>query len=273
MLECYRVILFQRPPNLYPIPTSALHMPQDPVISSSPSSKETYNPLRNIKALMTPDGPSVPASSASQSLSNLSALLVFSWHAMPLKSTASAEESLWKRSWFELALHRWLKSSQGHIEDQTMLLFHLSSAVLHTNMANIHGLVHKFLLPKPRSSIPEALKLWHNSDDCKIAVLHASLLTQAAQRIAISPTSKSFKTPPSLGVQQPPSTAGEGPHAALCVYLAVIILWAAEVTSENTDWANAKSILEKGCNILSQFTVRIAGVLMNVLRRLKENIT
>ena len=272
VLECYRSVLFQRPPNLYSISTSALHGPKYSNNSSIPNNRENHAFLKTIKALMTPDGPSIKTTDSSQSLHTLSALLVISWHSMPTNSTTSSEEGLWKRSYFELALNRWLKTYGKTIEDSTMLLFHLSSVVLHTNMANIHGLVHNFLQPNPNVSIPEVVNQWRNSDHCKIAVLHANLLTQAAHKITASQRSRSYTASNSAGGQTPPPTLAEGPHAAICVYLAILVLWATEIASEDTNWEMARSMLEKGCNILSQFKIRIATVLMNTLRRLWDNI-
>jgi hypothetical protein len=191
---------------------------------------------------------------------------------MPIKTASTYDEGLWKRAYFELALNRWLKTHEGQIDDSTMLLFHMSAIVLHTNMANIHGLVRNFLKPIPSRSVPEAVKQWRDSYHCKIAVLHTTLLTRAAQRIAVSQRSKGFAASASTGNQGPSSRLGEGPHAAICVYLAILVLWAAEVAREHPNWAVAKAALEKGCNILSQFKIRIATVLMNTLRRLGENI-
>jgi hypothetical protein len=225
-----------------------------------------------IKALMTPDGPIIACSGSSQSLYTLSALSTFSWHAMPIQSASIENEGLWTRSSFELALNRWLNTFEGRIEDSSMLLFHLSSILLHTNMANIHGIVHNHLHGKPFTSIPEAMKQWLYSDHCKVAVLHANEIHQVAQRIVISQRTKRFMKSPSAGARDFPSTADEGPHEAICLYLAVLVLWATEIISDPIDGVAAKGILEKGCNILSQFSIRIATVLINVLRSLEQKM-
>ncbi|KAL3423888.1 hypothetical protein PVAG01_05635 [Phlyctema vagabunda] len=264
LLECYRFILFQRPPNLYPVSTRTLYTPQSSSSPTSSTAKESDAILKRIKALLTPEGPTISFTDPSQSLSTLSALLVFSWHAMPLKSTSTSGEGVWKRSWFELGLHRWLKTSGGQIEDSTMLLFHLSSVVLHTHMAGIHGLVHSCLLNKPKHSIPESMKRWHDSDDRRIAVRQAKHLIDAAQRIVTSQTLRDPVTTSALNSQH------ESPHAAISVYLAVLVLWAAEVISEKTNSIIAIAALESGCNILSQSKIRITVVLLNMLRSLKE---
>lgn len=215
-----------------------------------------------IKALMTPDGPIITCSESSQSLYTLSALSTFSWHAMPIQSTFIANGSLWTSSSFELALNRWLNTFGSHIEDSSMLLFHLSSILLHTNMANIHGIVHNYLHGKPHTSIPEVIKQWSDSDHCKIAVLHANETNQVAQRIVISQRTKRFT-----------QSSVESPHEAICVYLAVLVLWAAEITSDPVDGVAAKATLEKGSEILSQFNIRIATVLINVLISLERKMT
>jgi hypothetical protein len=191
---------------------------------------------------------------------------------MPIQSTSIAKESLCTRTSFELALNRWLNTFEGHIEDSSMILFHLSSILLHTNMANIHGFVHNHLHGKPSTSVPEAMKQWLNSDHCKVAVLHANEINQVAQRIVISQRTKQFTQSSFPGAPNFLLMAVEGPHEAICVYLAVLVLWAAEIISDSVDGVAAKATLEKGCNILSQFNIRIATVLINVLRSLEQKM-
>jgi hypothetical protein len=223
---------------------------------------------------MTPEGPTVVFENSSHAAYALAALLIFSWHSMPIKHVFAGDQCLWQRSHFELGLNRWLAAQQDHVDDSTMLLFHLASIVLHTNMASLHGLVHNLLQPSYQQSInmAEAIKQWHNSDHSRIAVWHANCLTQAAKRIAVIQRLKHSQTSSTANNIEPTSTSEEPPHAAICVYLAVLTLWAAEVASEPVNVPVAKAALEKGCGILSQFNVRIATLLENILRLLEENM-
>lgn len=107
------------------------------------------------------------------------------------------------------------------------------------------------------------LKAWHRTDHYKIAVLHASSLIQTAQRLMIHPKS--------VVCADTTTAATEYPHMAICIYLAMLILWAVKIISDPTDRAGSKFPILNGCNILSQLKVRVATVLLNALRRLDEN--
>ena len=272
MIECYRVVLFQRPPNRYPISINELDVQQSSKPLFLSQSTESHSLLKTIRALMTPDSPTMAFKDSLQSLNTLSVLMVLSWHSMPSKTASTSEEGLWSRPFFVLALNRWLKTHDGDIDDSTMILFHLSSIVLHTSMVDIHSLVHSFLQNNSTTVVPGAISQWHDSDYGKIAALHAGLLIHAAQRIAVLHRPKIITTFAFTKQNSPPSILGEGPHTAICVYLAVLILWATEVASEHINWAVARAAIERGCNILSQFKVRIAGVLLNTLRLLEEKL-
>lgn len=273
MLECYRVVLFQRPPNLYPTSTPTLYSPWEAHSSLLTNDSDNHRLLHTLRALMTPEGPTVAFENASQAGYALAALLIFSWHAMPIKLAFVGDRGPWERSHFELGLNRWLKSHKGHIEDSTMLLFHLASIALHTNMASLHGLVHNVLQPSDQPiNLTDAIKQWRNSDHSRIAVWHAACLTQAAKRIVVSQRLMHSKMSTHANSGEENSRTPEPPHAAICMYLATLTLWASEVASEPVNVPVAKAALERGCSILSQFNVRIATLLENILRLLEEKM-
>ncbi|KAH7323958.1 hypothetical protein BKA65DRAFT_511763 [Rhexocercosporidium sp. MPI-PUGE-AT-0058] len=233
---------------------------------------ETYSLPKTIRSLMTPESPTIALTNPSQSLNALSGLVVMSWHSMPTKTSSVLEKTLWNKSFFVLALNRWLKTHDGEIDDSTMLLFHLSSIVLNTKMIDIHSLVHNLLRNGAMPAIPEAISQWHHSDHGKIAALHAGELIQAAQRIVLSQRPKANTKFTFANEGFPPSALGEGPHSAICVYLAVLVLWTTQAASEPPDWVVAGAAIKRGCNILSQFKLRIAGILKSTLRLLGDKV-
>lgn len=152
-----------------------------------------------------------------------------------------------------------------------MLLFHMSSIVLHAHLPSLHRLVRDFSQPKDHTNkITDAIKHWRLSDDAKIVVLHANQLMNIARQMLMPPKHRDVALSSASNPAKSIRRSDEPPHAAICVYLAVIALWSVEVASKPPNMPAAKAILERGCNILARLELRIVTVLLNILRRLEE---
>lgn len=205
------------------------------------------------------------------SVYTLAALLVLAWHAVPTKSGYGQADCLWDQKFFELGFRRWLQAQSPSVDDSTMILFHVGLIVLHTHMANIHCAVREFSVGKSSLPIPSsAISRWRESDDCEIASLHARRVidigTRIVARTRLAQSTQSAPTASQLGE----ATRDEAPHVAICVYLAVITLWVAEVADGPGHLCSARVVLDEGCRILQRLNVRIAQGLGNILRRLEE---
>lgn len=268
VLACYRVVLFQRPPDLYvgsaTLSSAGLKPP------STTSELHDRDLLQTLASLMTPDGPTIRFKDNSDSAYTLAIILAYSWHSVQIRPS-SHHEGLWKRSYFELALNRWLKSHNDPANDTTLLLFHLGMIVLHSNMASLHGLVRSFLQPSEQSStVIEAIQSWRNSHHWRVATLHATHLMRAAKRVTMPLRSKGGFLSSSSSART--LKTAETPHTAICVYLAVLTLWAAEISVDEPNLDGARETLERGYNTLSHFNARIANILAVSLRRLEEKM-
>ena len=273
MLECYRVVLFQRRPNFYPGSSfSKIH--SDEVPYSGENSKYQHL-FATICALATSNPPDDTLQMTSDSTHTLTALLTYSWHAIPTGPTSASSRNLWTPPYFELALNRWVHAYKDQTTESTMLLFHLGSLILHTNMPSLHCAVHNALkTPKASSQTPKPPQPWRTSNDRKIAVMHANEVIVIARRILCSrrSTTSSTSTPNSSFVGHGPNVfelRPEPPHAAICVYLAVLVQWNSRNACLSKE-VSSKGVLESGSYILSEFSVRIAQVLSITLRQILE---
>ena len=214
-----------------------------------------------MKILMQPSGPSIVFPQPSDSRHALAALLIFTWHSLPAEG---AKNRLWDRTFFELALNRWLHFQIGCSDMTTTILFHIGIMSLHCNLQDFHNVIGDFSQPgRVAVALPDAVRDWHRSDDCDIALLHAEQVLAIGRSLVSKRRTSSRDGEISWLVDEPP-------HIAICVYLAVITAWVAKIVdSQNTD--TAKAILSTGCSVLSRLDLRIATGLLNILRRLEEH--
>lgn len=271
LLECYRVVILQRPPNLYPSTTqnSVSSRNIDPALPTNPEhtvSDEDIMP--SIIRLMTPDIPVEPFSSNVQSTWCLATLSIYSWHSISSGPADRGASLLWKREIFELALNRWATAYGHMVEPRVILLFHMNLICLRTNLKHIHHVSQSFLRGESESkdSSRLALRKWRDGDDCDRALWHASELILAAEGL------NSCRISPDDDEESRSARMGDGfveaPHIPFCIYLATSTLWAAAMIGQKPDLTLAKAHLESGVHLLGYLKVRIAQVLRRVLRRL-----
>lgn len=268
ILECYRTTLLQLPPNIYLTSTTMSRFQQ----TRRQFAPEQLDLLHAVKVCMTPSGTPNESGKFPDGIYVLATLLVLACHAVPSKNMLANIYCPGKKATFELALNRWLSLQSSHPDDSALVLFHLGFVVLHTNMPDIHNLVRDFTHRKSQpATVSSEVIQWRRSDNCDVAILHATQLVETAKRLSLRAESRpaghrSATKPRSFAARH-----DETPHAAICVYLAIITLWAAEIASESVNLHNAKASLSGGCNILRRFRLRIAAGLEKILRYLDEN--
>jgi hypothetical protein len=151
-----------------------------------------------------------------------------------------------------------------------MILFHMGFIVLHTNMTDIHGAVRELSVGKASDSAPtSAISRWRETDDCRIASLHARSVIDLGTRIVIR--SRRGQSSHVAAVDDE-TRSDEAPHVAICVYLAVITQFIAEAGDRPTNSQGVRAVLDKGQHILQRLSLRIAYVLGNILRGLEQKI-
>lgn len=270
MLESYRVMLLQRPPNLYPTFATLEHAitPEGASAQSSTCSSVTDATIL-LRTLLTPHMDCDESLKPLDSMFSLTYLTVLSWHTRGQSTSDPASDSLWKRSLVELALHRWqIKTGSTTVElaPWKQLLFHLAFVNMHVDFTLIHSLVrayaHSF---KHSGSAHTALRSWRQSSSCEVALWHAAELVALAKDQTIF-TRQSMTDGAAL---HPVNTRlTESPHVCVGIYMATVVLWAGEVIQNTPNRGYARSTLETGIHILSCLNVRMSLVLRNVLRHL-----
>ncbi|KAH6959579.1 hypothetical protein BKA56DRAFT_190924 [Ilyonectria sp. MPI-CAGE-AT-0026] len=265
LLECYRATLLQWPPNFYMTNSSVFSIPRR-TLRAQPDSKQ-FDAFGTIRALLTPSGPPVKLYQRSDTIHSLTALLLLTSHAALTQSTASEPVHIWDKRFFELGLHSWLRWQQAPPEASTLMLFHMGFIVLHTNMASLHSVVREFCIGKsPPPVTMSAIRRWRESDGCGIALEHAAQLLELSTS---RPGRPAQATPSARSGSE--ENKGEAPHVAICVYLAVVTRWVAEISRPVPDLNAARAVLARGLVILQRLNLLIANGFANMLRRLEEN--
>lgn len=261
----YRVVLFQRAPSIV---TSNVHLLPCIMHGNGPKGAHQFSDLRHlVVAFCNAHGPRAPDSFLKGfDMYSLSALLVLAWHGIRTRPNSREADTLWPPSIFDMALDRWLGSHSGDARPSDLLLFHLGSIVLHTHMPSIHRLLqHMGSGGLRKHQVPIALKEWHLTDDREIATLHASHLLKTSISIIGRPT----QGEPYSEDSEVRNGRDEPPHAPICIYLAVVTLWAAEVSSLRPDPHMTSSYLEQGCGLLARCRLSVAARLRRTLELVK----
>jgi hypothetical protein len=272
------VLLLQRPAHLYTthVLTSFAGTAAFPYHSDSIAALEDCSKL--LTSLMSPQAALYLPSSSMSPVFSLTLLAAISGN---VSSGGSSMLSLsWQRDLLELGLHRWFNSCRGQCEDNlsAMTLFHLIFINIRTNLELVHKFASWQACPsETRNSYLTVLQAWQNSNDCKVATLHAKQLVDTVKQSVVF-SSRSFlrsgtNTPSRLSHQSQTrqNKLAEVPHLANGVYMATLVLWTAAVAGKKADWVLGKSVLENGILVLSCFDVRVATKLGSVLRCLNNS--
>lgn len=282
LLECYRTVLLQRPPNLFPSMFPDLDFPHE-IDSSSMENFGSLSVLSTLQILMTPGRPAEKLICPSHSIYSLASLATLCWHAMSTSPAASIAVFPWRKEAFHLALNKWANSHQTLPNPSVLMLFHMTSVGLCVNITHIHGIAHLRLqntqsplaLIEHLKEMPELA-----TEDCQAAIWHSEQIVRLAKRLTNSPpenaSGKICQTlRPSEHSSNPSSDSKrntadpEPPHIAFCIYLAHLMLWSAALVRLPSDTEALNAQLDTGIYILSHLKVRVAKVFQNVLRRLK----
>ena len=262
VLECYRVLLLQRPPTLAIFSETFNEIKTKSVIN-------TKSWFDDLAAMMTVGGSS---DNRDRGLVDLAAIGSLAWFPSPHDSLCYRESPLWKPEFVEIALNRWTEA-QTEIQPSVALLSHMAQISLHCNVGYLQRLArpvarigrmsshHPVLdsIAKWLSSRHFAISKWHAESIVKLAKVHGS--RQGRKQRTSSP-------PPSVTTKGQ-ACFSETPHLPFCIYYATLILWYGNLLGAQDQFLR-DVCLEEGARMLLQLKVRVAQHLGNALYELQS---
>lgn len=298
VLECYRVVLLQRSPMLYPFSI----LEQSQTLDSQPS----LLPL--LRHLTSSDGSRVDINSLRLSIQSLCAITILGAHTQCLPghppSNAHGTDGHfqfssggWRKEFIELALHKWLCSHVVPPAPDVMMLYHMVHLSMYCNFSDIERLARwttehsvndevyttsEFDINSERGKIPGSLRdsshehRFTTEGDEEKAVWHANRIVKLAQQLSLSTIGHGGDRVHLLEQSQA-ATRAEMPHYSYAVYYASIVLCCATtftdfprsknyITTQHSKTARVQ--LRQGIDLLSISASRVANVFKNILKAL-----
>jgi hypothetical protein len=258
VIECYRICLAQLPPVVRP------EMARDYLGHSEPSDSN-FSPAYSASSL-TPFSTATGHSRSSKSpaldrddLHKVAAHSILSWFSLGMWEDSSKpfNATLWRREVPELSLRR-LSIDSGNSKDRPgpgVLIYHMNIVAIHSPMELINSFAYSYahLADLSKSTIA-VLRQWQKDEDRDVACWHAGEIIRLARQRML------------LANEMP----NESPHDALCVFLATLVGWAADVVSSDRG-PNATVVLEEGIEAMRTYRVRVKTFLIPILESLLHN--
>ncbi|KAI8961159.1 hypothetical protein F5Y11DRAFT_327507 [Daldinia sp. FL1419] len=265
ILDCYRVLLLQRPPSFIGEAQLGIHGACEVL---------GFQALSTGGLISTSGGDSLLGVQATD-MDSLATIICYSWMASPQNTENSSRLPLWRSEFVELALDRWIqakteKDSSSRLEVPQMLLYHLTQVSLHSNLNRLQRLTQVAMqTPKPfqEGSGLDSIRAWRDSHHFNVAQWHAKTTLRIAQEAMTGPRrhTSSEKDRPRLY---------EAPHLPLCIYFATLVIWWGELVSgrPGTDSGHISAI-ETGSQLLFRLKVPVAKLLGTALCELLPSET
>lgn len=255
IIESYRICLAQLPPVIRPeLARDFLTRPEQSDSDSSPSYPASLTPFSTATSRNRSSKSPV---ADQEDLHKVAAHSILSWYSMGMWTDTSKpfNETLWRREVPELSLQRLQINSGNSQPNPGILLFHMNICALHGPMELINSFAYSYAhLADLSSSTIAVLRQWQKDEDCDIACWHASEIRRLGRQRVL------------LGDAAP----NEAPHDALCVFLATLVGWAADVISPSRG-PQALVALEEGIEGMRTFRVRVKMFLISILESLAHS--
>jgi hypothetical protein len=273
MLECYRVVLFLRPPNLPLTSTSRLDYPE----RDTASSVEAADALVDI--LFTP-GKSVDLQfDGPDSALALLMISITTYPVLPRRNPPLQAQSLWRTEYFELALSKWAMTQSSDTADWSLLtLYHLTFISLYTAIGLIQRLVHGHIGSQASGRAARkfsCLDGWRRGRHYLAAKWHAQRIL-ALVKDAFAATDVPDRCVNDDAFIDGKATASrhaivaEPPHLPYSVYIATLVLWCGDHAPHLPEREAGAVLLENSERLLARMRVRVAGLLQRNLGRLRR---
>lgn len=310
LLECYRVVLLQRPAMLYPFS----------LLTDVPAHGQTLNTDNQLlkrcsipallRSLVSGVGPSVPIQCARTSLGSLCALSLLSSHFSHLPGSMSKylgpSDDLnrkaglgWRQEFIELTMQRWLLSHVSPPSAATFMLFHAIHLSMYSNFARVQRTASNYLTSRKssnkgqpqdqedpnkngarsESTPPSSAESWMTSEeDRKKAMWHANRILAVAEEMKADATENPGQRI-HMSKKADGPRSGEPAHYSHAVYYASMVLWCINMStsqpSRDEDPEKFRSsanlhMLRRAIILLSLSASQIAKVFKQTLRALQS---
>lgn len=250
ILDCYFVVLLQRPPY-------HLSLPLD-------RSQQLSAFKLDMTALLQPDR---PLTSICGSLREVAVLSIYTWAASPRGREYSRVQQLWNPNFIELALERWVNSIPSSMmmsELPSILIYHLSHLHLQVNFGILQRFSHIFVKVP---DAPSEKKIFDTIRECicapsfRAAVWHSHAIIRVVREMVAASGRRQLRISEHAHIFEPP-------HLPYCIYFATLVVWYHEYVKSGLVSAAREMCLENGIHLLSMLKVQVAKVLANALREL-----
>ncbi|KAH8696269.1 hypothetical protein BGW36DRAFT_408196 [Talaromyces proteolyticus] len=278
ILDCYRVIIMQRPPSL-----SWHHID---LFANSLSPENRISSFHKVARDLTDGGHMLePIRPTESCLSGLAGLCSYLWPATYSKQDRySGDEfpdqstSFWKADFVELACDNWLRTIGQAGNNSSLAVYHMMNIMLHVDLAMLQHFAHSApgsagRDPK-KSLVAREIKSWKEGRHYKIAHWHAEGIIVAVERALNASSNKAEQQlPPRLKSANTETRRlpYEAPHVPYAIYYATLVTWCGAITEENNaaSASAAQVFIARGERILSLHRVHIAQLLARVLYDIK----
>ncbi|KAI0105868.1 hypothetical protein F4814DRAFT_77179 [Daldinia grandis] len=264
ILDCYRVLLLQRPPSFMGETQLGLYAACETLGFQSLSTGGLISTSSGNNLL------DVPATD----MDCLATIICYSWMASPQNTENSSHPPLWRLEFVELALNQWIQAKTAEpdypsqLEVSQMLLYHLTQVSLHSNLNHLQRLTHLAL--QTSKSLQEggpldSVRTWRDSHHFNVAQWHAKTTLRIAQEAMTAPRrhASSEKDKPRLS---------EAPHLPLCIYFATLVVWWGELILDGRGTGSVTtSAIETGSQLLFRLKVPVSKILGTALCELLPN--
>lgn len=264
ILDCYRVVLLQRPPST---PSRCLF---DSQAESVDRQQNRTDDLPNIISAILLKRPFHGLTRGSpESLSSLAYLGLLTWSLVPQPtSRLPGPQSLWSGAFCESCLHQWRLSHIRPADENILMLFH----AIHLNtvvcIPDLQTLVVKYLMAQksPRNepvvhtgptthgcqglSMDTLRVLFRSDQDREKSVWHARKMLSLSEYIIRIPPSAASRVQSPRGPSNKLEPPRKAPHFAHCVSFSVLTLWCESLLTNELNVHESKSWLERGIKVL-----------------------
>ncbi|KIW48009.1 uncharacterized protein PV06_00648 [Exophiala oligosperma] len=275
ILDCYRVIIMQRPPSLARKYSESF--------LRTPTNRSRISKLHNVIAGLVGGGHTVDLGpNTTFGLTSLASLSSFVWPATyPQQNVYGTDKYqsddlfVWRADFAELACDTWLRTIHRPENLSHLVVYHMMGIILHSNLTVLQNFAHS----GPGSAARDAerglaareIHAWTNDRHYTTAQWHAenmiagieAALTEAA---TARQTQHSSARTSSLPLELP-GLVFEAPHIPYAVYYASLVLWSGAFTAPNLvkSALPARAQLARGEQILLVHKVHIAQLLARLL--------
>jgi hypothetical protein len=279
ILDCYRVIIMQRPAS------SSWQRTNSFVQQLYSDARSTQ--LRAVIAALN-DGGHMTTTEVPEEfgLPSLASLSVHLWPAIYSRQNGYGADNLlveslplWDPAYIELACDNWVRTI-GHTKDPSHLaVYHMMNIMLHANLTVLQSFAHSppgsARRDPKKSSAAKEIIAWTQDRNYKISRWHAENMISSIEGAFVTPNAQ-IDQPQHLSGRlssntEPRRLPYEAPHVPYAVYYATLILWCGHATHDPkvTSSISAQAQIARGERVLSLHKLHIAQLLARVLNEVR----